>query len=182
MALGILGVRSRVQKAPGSLRVRGFLTRKHFRLFPAGWGKRQRWVFLRAHTAMNGDTNRRRKMRPGALTMSRRRILEKARAEAGHDLESVATPEERLPAPEALQAFPGRTGEEAAVGRFKVPHRHEWRHQPAREDTPGSPDDVQETDRCQMLTLGTRNQEEARAEAGHALESVATPGSGRERR
>ncbi|KAJ1218970.1 hypothetical protein NDU88_006541 [Pleurodeles waltl] len=73
--------------------------------------------------------------------------------------------------------------EDAAAGLFKRPHRQGRRQRPAEEDASESPDDednAQEKDHCRLLNWGTRRKH--RAEAGHAPESTATPGTGQEGR
>ncbi|KAJ1133143.1 hypothetical protein NDU88_011440 [Pleurodeles waltl] len=63
-------------------------------------------------------------------------------------------------------------------GFFKGPSHHAWWQPPVMEDASRRPDDaVQAKGRGKLKPREARRKEEARAEAGHALESVATPGS-----
>ncbi|KAJ1131283.1 hypothetical protein NDU88_009621 [Pleurodeles waltl] len=81
--------------------------------------------------------------------------------------------------PEVLIGTDSRTAEVAPLGFLKNPHRHSRGERQAQEDLSRRPADAKEEEDCgQQTPWDARNQEGARAEGGHALESVATPGTG----
>ncbi|KAJ1164674.1 hypothetical protein NDU88_005108 [Pleurodeles waltl] len=85
--------------------------------------------------------------------------------------------EEERPDPEALLETASRTTDVRPLGLFKELHHHSGRPPPEQNDISWRPPDaVKEEDRGQRKPWGARNQEGACAEAGHTLESVATPG------
>ncbi|KAJ1198635.1 hypothetical protein NDU88_002474 [Pleurodeles waltl] len=84
-----------------------------------------------------------------------------------------------IPDPEALLGAAGRTEDDGASGLFKGPHHHTCWQPPATEEESQRPANaIQEEDHSQLKPREASNQEEASTEAGHALESMATPGTG----
>ncbi|KAJ1210099.1 hypothetical protein NDU88_005467 [Pleurodeles waltl] len=80
------------------------------------------------------------------------------------------------PDTEAFLGASGRTEDVEPSGLFKDPHYHSREQPPKQEDVSRRPaDSIQEEDRGQRKPQEARNQMEAHAEAGHALESLATP-------
>ncbi|KAJ1194774.1 hypothetical protein NDU88_004060 [Pleurodeles waltl] len=79
---------------------------------------------------------------------------------------------------EAHQGNAGGPSEEGAAGVFKEPSRCLWRDPLATEEDVGSPAEAIPEERCQLKPREAGNQEEVRIKYGHALESVATPGTG----
>ncbi|KAJ1138468.1 hypothetical protein NDU88_004851 [Pleurodeles waltl] len=83
--------------------------------------------------------------------------------------------------PEALLTRTGRTTDVRPSGLFKEPLRHSGRQRLEQDDVSWRPADAGKSeDRDQWETWTARNQEEACAEAGHALESMAIPDTARE--
>ncbi|KAJ1139981.1 hypothetical protein NDU88_006342 [Pleurodeles waltl] len=81
------------------------------------------------------------------------------------------TSRDGLADPEVLSASPEGMDDAASARLFMRPH-HQGEQQPEEDGI------TQKMDPCRLLHLGTRTTH--RAEAGHAQESVATPGTGRE--
>ncbi|KAJ1194054.1 hypothetical protein NDU88_003349 [Pleurodeles waltl] len=78
--------------------------------------------------------------------------------------------------PEALLCAADRPEEDRAPGLFKSPGQRTWRQPPATKEVSWRPAEAVPEEHAQLTPREARNQEEARSESGHALESMATPG------
>ncbi|KAJ1083498.1 hypothetical protein NDU88_003657 [Pleurodeles waltl] len=82
------------------------------------------------------------------------------------------------PDPEALLGAADGPEEDRAAGLFKSLSQRIWRQPPATEKGSWRPAEAIPEEQGKLTPREARNQEEASAESGHALESVATPGTG----